>query len=339
MFVLGPAMNNSQIRYEIFLKVAELENITLAAEALSYTQSGVSHAIAAMEREAGCTLFHRSKAGVSLTENGKKLLPLVQELVNKQHSLDQAMDALSSRVAGTLRVGSFTSFTAIWMAKIIREFTGQFPEVKIELINGTYRDIEEGITAGRLDCGFLSSVENDPLDFTPLFDDPMLVIASPEHEIAQRLELGENALGGAALDGDGLGGAALPSNGPDGDALDEGALPSNGLPLKELRRYPLISQFQGSDHDVQQIFKKARIRPKMKYVLDDDISVMGLVSQNEGIALMPEMMLRTAGFDLVAIPLDPPQHRTIGLATLPIKETTLLVRTFVAFCRGLKEWS
>ena len=102
-----------------------------------------------------------------------------------------------------------------------------------------------------------------------------------------------------------------------------------------VRNYPDIFQ----DHDVQQIFKKARIRPKMKYVLDDDISVMGLVSQNEGIALMPEMMLRTAGFDLVAIPLDPPQHRTIGLATLPIKETTLLVRTFVAFCRGLKEWS
>ena len=113
-------MNNSQIRYEIFLKVAELGNITLAADALSYTQSGISHAIAAMEREAGCTLFHRSKTGVTLTENGKALLPMVQDLVNKQHSLDQAMDALSSRVSGTLRVGSFTSFTAIWMAKIIQ---------------------------------------------------------------------------------------------------------------------------------------------------------------------------------------------------------------------------
>ncbi len=287
-------MNSSQIRYEIFLKVAELENITMAAEALSYTQSGVSHAIAAMEREAGCTLFHRSKAGVELTENGKKLLPLVQELVNKQHSLDQAMDAMSNRVAGTLRVGSFTSFTAVWMAKLIREFTGRFPEVKIELVNGPYRDIEEGITAGRLDCGFLSSVENDPLDFTPLFDDPMLVIASVEHAIAQK----------------------------------------QVLPLKELRRHPLISQFKGSDHDVQQIFRRAKIRPKMKYVLDDDISVMGLVAQNEGIALMPEMMLQTAGFELAAVSLDPPQHRTIGLATLPIKETTLLVRTFVAFCKS-----
>ena len=286
-------MNNSQIRYEIFLKVAELGNITLAADALSYTQSGVSHAIAAMEREAGCTLFHRSKAGVTLTESGKKLLPLVQDLVNKQHSLDQAMDALSNRIAGTLRVGSFTSFTALWMAKLIQGFTQNFPDVKIELTNGTYRDIENGISDGRLDCGFLSSVENDPLDFTPLFDDPMLVIMAPDHALAKR----------------------------------------KSLPLQDLKRYPLISQFQGSDHDVQQIFRSAKMRPKTKYILDDDISVMGMVAQDEGIALMPEMMLTTAAFDLAAIPLKPQQHRTIGLATPPIKETTLLVRTFVAFCK------
>lgn len=287
-------MNNSQIRYEIFLKVAELGNITLAADALSYTQSGVSHAIAAMEREAGCTLFHRSKTGVTLTESGKALLPLVQDLVNKQHSLDQAMDALSNRIAGTLRVGSFTSFTATWMALLIQDFTSRFPEVKIELTNGTYRDIENGITDGRLDCGFLTSIENDPLDFTPLFDDPMLAIMALDHELAKK----------------------------------------KSLPLRDLKKYSLISQFQGSDHDVQQIFKKAKMRPKTKYILDDDISVMGMVAAGEGIALMPEMMLETAAFDLETVPLDPPQHRTIGLATLPIKETTLLVRTFIAFCKS-----
>ena len=287
-------MNNSQIRYEIFLKVAELGNITLAAEVLSYTQSGVSHAIAAMEREAGCILFHRSKAGVSLTESGKALLPIVQDLVNKQHALDQAMDALSNRVAGTLRVGSFTSFTATWMALLIQNFVKQFPEVNIELTNGTYRDIENGITNGSLDCGFLTSVENDPLDFTPLFDDPMQVIMAPGHELAKE----------------------------------------KSLPLRDLKKYSLISQFQGSDHDVQQIFRKAKMRPKTKYILDDDISVMGMVAAGEGIALMPEMMLRTASFDLETIPLDPPQHRRIGLATLPIKETTLLVRTFTDFCKS-----
>ena len=286
-------MNNSQIRYEIFLKVAELGNITMAAEALSYTQSGASHAVAAMEREAGCTLFHRSKFGVTLTEQGKQLVPLVQELINRQHALDQAMDALSNRVAGTLRVGSFTSFTAIWMPKLIKDFTKQFPEAGIELTNGTYKDIENGIQEGRLDCGFLSAIENDPLDFTPLFDDPMTVIAASDHPLSKKAS----------------------------------------LPLRELKKYPLISQFQRSDHDVQQIFKKAKIHPQTKYILDDDISVMGMVSQGEGVALMPEMMLQTASFDLSCIPLEPPQHRTIGIATLSVKETPLLIRTFIAFCR------
>ena len=287
-------MNNSQIRYEIFLKAAELGNITMAAEALSYTQSGVSHAIAAMEREAGCTLFHRSKFGVTLTEQGKQLVSLVQELINRQHALDQAMDALSNRVAGTLRVGSFTSFTAIWVPKLIKDFTKQFPEAEIELTNGTYRDIENGIREGKMDCGFLSSVENDPLDFTPLFDDPMMVIAASNHPLAKKVS----------------------------------------VPLRELKKYPLISQFQGSDHDVQKIFRKAKIRPQTKYILDDDISVMGMVSQGEGVALMPKMMLQTASFDLSCIPLDPPQHRTIGIATLSVRETPLLIRTFIAFCKS-----
>ena len=61
-------------RYEIFLKVAELGNITRTAEALHYTQAGISHAISALEKEAGVTLLVRSSTGVSLTENGRRLL-------------------------------------------------------------------------------------------------------------------------------------------------------------------------------------------------------------------------------------------------------------------------
>ena len=181
-----------------------------------------------------------------------------------------------------------------WMPRLIRDFTAHFPDVKMELTNGTYRDIEEKISSGRLDCGFLSAIEDDPLDFLPLLEDEILAIMAPGHSLATK----------------------------------------KSLPLQELKGHPLISQFQGSDHDVQQIFRKARIRPKAKYILDDDISVMGMVAQGEGIALMPDLMLQTAAFDLTALPLKPRQHRTIGLATLPLKEQTLLVRTFAAFCKG-----
>lgn len=285
-------MNTSQNRYEIFLKVAELGNITLAAEALNYTQSGVSHAVAAMEREAGCLLFHRSKTGVTLTANGEALLPSVQQLVNRQHALDQVMDSLSNRVAGKLRIGSFTSFTAIYIPSLIKDFQAQYPDVSIELVNGPYRDIEQKILSGQIDCGFLSGTENDGLDFHPLFQDEMYVIASPGHDLA-----GTSSLG-----------------------------------LEHLDEYALISQFRGSDHDVQTIFQHAGIRPQTKFILDDDISVMGMVSHGMGIALMPEMMLRTASFDLIRIPLEPRQFRSIGIASVPSSETTLLVRTFINFC-------
>ena len=117
-------------------------------------------------------------------------------------------------------------------------------------------------------------------------------------------------------------------------ASDDPLTSKKSLPLQELKEHPLITQFQGADHDVQQIFRKAKMRPKAKYILDDDISVMGMVSNGEGIALMPDLMLQTAAFDLTALPLKPRQHRTIGLATLPLKEQTLLVRTFIAFCKG-----
>lgn len=57
-------------------------------------------------------------------------------------------------------------------------------------------------------------------------------------------------------------------------------------------------------------------------------------SSDAGIALMPGLMLKIGNFDLSAISLQPRQYRRIGLATLPVRETTLLVRTFIAFCRG-----
>ena len=65
---------------------------------------------------------------------------------------------------------------SVWMPRLIRDFTDQFPDVRIELTNGSYRDIEEKISSGKLDCGFLSAIEDDPLDFLPLLEDEILAI-------------------------------------------------------------------------------------------------------------------------------------------------------------------
>ena len=106
----GGAMNLN--RYEIFLKVAEVGNITKAAEVLHYTQAGISHAVAALEKETGVSLFLRNANGVTLTENGKYLFPYIQQLVNDQRGLSQAIYEVNHVVAGTLRLGTFASVSA-----------------------------------------------------------------------------------------------------------------------------------------------------------------------------------------------------------------------------------
>ena len=63
-------MKEQKDRYEIFLKVCETGSFSGAAEALNYTQSGISQMMAGLEEELEVRLFARVKKGVILTDNG-----------------------------------------------------------------------------------------------------------------------------------------------------------------------------------------------------------------------------------------------------------------------------
>ena len=61
-------------KYTALLKTVELGSISRAAEEMGYTQSAVSRMIADLEDQWGLDLLRRSRAGVSLTSSGKRLL-------------------------------------------------------------------------------------------------------------------------------------------------------------------------------------------------------------------------------------------------------------------------
>ena len=56
----------SVTKYQVFLTVAACGGFTRAAEELHFTQSGVSHTVAALESELGVPLFVRNRSGVTL---------------------------------------------------------------------------------------------------------------------------------------------------------------------------------------------------------------------------------------------------------------------------------
>ena len=278
-------------RYEIFLKVAECGNITKCAQAVHYTQAGISHAIATLEKETGFTLFARTARGVTLTENGRRLLPSVQALVNDQHALAQTINQIGGVVAGTLRVGTFTSVSMQWLPRIIQAFTERYPGVEFDLQAGDYDQITEMLIVGKVDCGFLAAPAHEGLDFSPLYSDPMLAFLPKGHPLARKRSL--------ALD----------------DLLNE----------------ELIIPAQGSDNDINAVLNETDKPANIRYVLNDDFSVLSMVEGGLGVAIMPELILKSCKSYPVARPLSPRRYRTIGIASLPKDGISMHAQTFIDF--------
>ena len=279
-------------KYEIFLKTAEIGNITRTAEALHYTQAGISHAIAALEKETGFPLFIRS-SGVTLTEDGKRLLGAVQSLVNEQNNLQQTINDINGIASGTLRIGTFSSVATHWMPEIIKEFQKKYPQITFDLRFGDYDEIAEMILRGQIDCGFLTAPVHEGLAFTPIYKDPMNVLLPQGHPLAAQ----------------------------------------KSISLDEVKREPLIMQMKGSDNDIRNILQQNKKKYTVKYVVNDDFSVMAMVKSGFGITIFPEMLWSNyKACDALEIrPMEPEEYRTIGIATLPAEETSVLAKVFLKF--------
>ena len=268
-------MREQKDRYEIFLKVCETGSFSKAAEALNYTQSGISQMMAGLEEELGVQLFARINRGVTLTDNGTRLLPYVRELANQKNRLRQAAFNINHKVEGKLRVGSISSITTLWMPEVVHYFKENYPKVKIEILDGNYDEIREWIIRGQVDCGFLSSIVADDLKFYPLMDDPLCAVMPKGHPLTEK----------------------------------------ERVTVSELFSYPLIIETPGCDNDIQHLLAKCSVKPKITYSFRDDTLIMAFVKSGLGVTISQKMVLKAfARDDVESRPLEPASHRTLGLA-------------------------
>ena len=92
-------------RLEQFLLLAELQNMSKAAEMLFISQSALSQSIDALEKELNCKLFDRAKKRLTLNRNGQFLLPYAKAIVEKHDEMRSALENFHS-AKSTLNIGS-----------------------------------------------------------------------------------------------------------------------------------------------------------------------------------------------------------------------------------------
>lgn len=160
--------------YEIFDAVARQGSFNKAAQQLHLTPSAISHAIAVMEAELGFTLFNRGKNGVTMTSYGASLYPSIRAVLNSDEALQQSIARLNGLEKGKVKLGAFNSICSGLLPGILKGFMAHYPQIEVEVYQGTYDDVKEWLRTGQVDIAFLSNNCREEFVLTELFHEPLL---------------------------------------------------------------------------------------------------------------------------------------------------------------------
>ena len=260
-------------KYEAFLRAVELKSITRAAEALGVTQSAVSHMISSLEGELGFALLRRGRSGAFVTAEGERVLPAIRGIMASREQLEQVAADIRGLDSGTVRIGTFTSAGVHWLPGIIAAFQADYPKVELKLMSGDYHDVEQWLSDGSADLGFIPLPTKLTGEISVLKRDRLLAVVPAGHPLA-----------------------------------DAGA-----FPVAQLGRESFIGLLETSDRDARGVFDSAGVRANIKYTTKDDYAVIAMVERGLGVSIMPELLLKNCSERVRCLELDPPAVRVIGL--------------------------
>lgn len=163
-------------RLELFIKAAEKGSFTSVAEELYISQPAVSKAINSLEKELNIRLFYRDRRnGLSLTEAGERILILARQTADIDQRIYQESYRVNHRMGGKLRIGSLPILTTTMLSRIIPEYRKKYPDVSLEIHEGSPRDLKNALNRHEIDVA-LSCSPFDEFDHEVLVHDQMVGI-------------------------------------------------------------------------------------------------------------------------------------------------------------------
>ena len=282
-------------KYQVFLKTVSCGSFSKAAEAMNFTQSGISHAINSLENELGVKLLSRNRGGVVLTADGRAVLPKIEKLGAAHHSLMQTVEGLKDMDSGLVKIATFSSVSAQWLPMILKAFSKLYPAIEFEIQTCDFYDqIEELIITGQADCGFLRMPSLKGLQVYPLHLDQLKVIVPCGHPLAN----------------------------------------SDPFPVEALATEPVIQLEEGDDYEIRAAFDEMGVRPHVRYIAREDRTILSMVSNGLGISLLPELMVRHSPYPLVVCQPPKAFYRRIAIGVKDEKALSNSTQRFVDHVRA-----
>lgn len=283
-------------RYIALQKIISLGSFSKAAEEMGYSQSAASQMIASLEKELGVRLIHRSRYGVTLTLEGKKLYPKIEQLIAAYQSVIEKSNEIKGLETGTIRMGTVSSVSAHWLPGVIKEFQKEYPKVEFVIHQGDYSSIQEWIKNGTVDFGFINPAASKDIQTEEIKRGEMVAVLPENHQLAKE----------------------------------------KILTLYQLAEEPFILLEEGNYSEPLEAFRKAGLRPDIKFTIHDDYSIMAMVEAGLGISMLAELVLHRTNYKIAVRHTEPPVYRILSIG---YKDKTLLPVAARRFIDCLKKQS
>jgi DNA-binding transcriptional LysR family regulator len=260
-------MEFRHLRY--FLVLAEELHFGRAARRLSISQPPLSLNIQQLEASVGARLLIRNSKSVQLTAAGQAFVPAARALLEQAAQAAAHARDVGQGMAGSLSIGFAGTMLYSGLPEILERFQAQHPLLRLMLkeLSSSEQLIE--LTHDRLDLGFVHTTRVPPELSRILVASQAFVCCLPAgHALARKRSL--------------------------------------SLPLLRGEPFAVVSRSVSADYHerILAICLEAGFYPEIRYELRHWLSVVSLVSQGMGVALVPAALSQSAMAGTAFVPLD-----------------------------------
>lgn len=153
-------MNQNLNYYKVFYTAAKYKNISKAADALFISQPAISKTLSKLEESLGCTLFHRTSRGITLTAEGQLLYGRIQEAFQIIDAGEEELHHMNQLELGQIRIGVSTTLCKYILLPYLQNFIQKYPGIRITIeCQSTIHTIEL-LESGSIDIGLIGSTKH-----------------------------------------------------------------------------------------------------------------------------------------------------------------------------------
>ncbi|AHF04760.1 LysR family transcriptional regulator [Marichromatium purpuratum 984] len=177
-------MNVSLRQLRVFEAVARHLSYTRAAEALHLSQPAVSMQVRQLEDAAGLALFERLGKRIELTEAGRELFHYSRAINRSLQEMEEVLESLKGVNRGRLHLAA-ASTVNYFAPRLLAAFQQRYPGIALELEITNRESLIQLLQANAVDLVLMGQPpDRVEVEADPFMDNPLVVIAPPEHPLA-----------------------------------------------------------------------------------------------------------------------------------------------------------